>query len=81
MLTREATCVPRELYAMQDLFHAVWGELRQRRDVTPRDAESLLEDIAERVFEFTERQMTEAQITEAVLASYGIRQEASLVTE
>jgi hypothetical protein len=61
-----------ELNAINALFQEIWAMQRKKRQVSPRGAESLLEEIAERVRDCMERRLTASEITMEVLSSYGL---------
>jgi hypothetical protein len=74
MHTHESSCVAKELHAMQSLFDQVWGAIGRDRRAAPRDAESLLEEIAERVMDCVRRNMSDAETRKEVLSAFGISQ-------
>jgi hypothetical protein len=47
-----------ELNAINALFQEIWAMQRKKRQASPRGAESLLEEIAERVRDCMERRLT-----------------------
>lgn len=77
MHTHEASRVPPELHAIQSLFDVVWGAIGRDRHSAPKDAETLLEDIAERVMDCTRRNLSEREIRTEVLSAFGLAPRAS----
>lgn len=76
MHTHDGSGVPKELHAMQSLFDVVWGAIGRDRRSAPNDAESLLEEIAERVRDCACRNLSEGEIRTEVLSAFGLGLEA-----
>jgi len=76
MHTHDGSGVPKELHAMQSLFDVVWGAIGRDRRSAPKDAESLLEEIAEHVRDCVRRNLSEGEIRTEVLLAFGLSQGA-----
>jgi len=72
MQTHDRSGVPKELHAMQSLFDVVWGASGRDSRSGPKDAESLLEEIAEQVMDCARRNLSEGEIRTEVLRAFGL---------
>ena len=69
------SCEPEQLAKLQNIFDRLWVGLRNGTGsfTDPLDSDALRDEIARRVLEFSaDPNVTAAQITEAVMVSFGM---------
>jgi hypothetical protein len=76
-MSKMLTLEPEQIHALQMIFDAVWTEAQANAAAIfqgPPNAEGLREEIARRVLTIAEDdQMTQEQIVQTVLESFGVR--------